>query len=121
MPPQWCERVAADILQDLRLISHDINPDDLPDTASNRATKEMFKSFEATMELIDGIMSFFTGETIESTPARRLVQSIRMLDGPAFSTEAIRKGIASQAFLAALQHGDVPYVTADQVAQLTAA
>lgn len=70
----------------------------------------MFKSYEATMVFIDALMSALTGETFESTPARRLTQAVHMLDTPAFSREAIFQGINSDAFTRALEQGAVPYL-----------
>ena len=112
------ELVAADILQDLRLISHDIRPDQLRRTASNVATIDMFHSFEETMDVIDQLMELFTGQTIESTPERRLAQAIRMLDSEAFTTQAIYDGIRSDRFIEAAQAGAVPYITASDMPQL---
>ena len=105
--------IVADILQDLRLISHEVRPEDLRKNGINKLTIDMFRSYEATMEFIDALMSAFTGRTIESTPERRLTQAVASLDSPAFEREAIFKGIQSDAFLEAARAGAVPYLTSD--------
>lgn len=104
--------IVADILQDLGLISGDINVEDLPDTPANNMTREMYQSHEMFYAFMDELVSGLTGQSIRTTPEQKFKNALKMIKGPNFSTENIRKGINSPAFLQAVATGNVPFVPA---------
>lgn len=110
--------IVADILQDLRLIGGQIDISELEDTPMNRLTAAMYQDYNQMYEMVDGIISMLTGEHFESTPERKLAQAVRALEGPSFSTETIRDGIASTRFLQAARAGAVPYIGRNDIPML---
>lgn len=109
--------VVADILQDLKLISGELSPEDLPDDIVGNATRTMYRSYENFYRFVDSLISEVTGTEFRTTPAQKLEQAKRMLFSPAFSTEAIEAGIRSTKFLQAARNGDIPYL-ADNIQAL---
>lgn len=103
--------VAADIMQDLKLIGGAVDVRDLADTPINRMTAQMFDDFNSAADAINEIMFTLTGKELNNTPAAKLNMAIRMLDTPAFAPENIRAAIESPRFLAAARAGAVPYIT----------
>ena len=110
--------IVADILQDLALISGDLNVEDLPDTYANRVTADMYRSYTEMEEIVDLIMSMMTGQTIHSTPEQKIRRAVAMLKGPAFSTENIIAGINSPQFHRLAVAGDVPFLPASAALML---
>lgn len=113
--------IIADILRDLKLISGDVSVDELGDSASDRATRELFNSYTEFCSTVDAMISEVTGTEFVSTPEMKLVQAIKALGGPAFSTQNIHKMIGSQQFIAAARGGQVPYIGSAELPQLEAA
>ena len=105
--------VVADIIQDLQLIGGQKVVDDLEDTPINNLTKQMYDEFNGFWDALDDLVSFISGERITTSQAERLRSAIESLDSQNFSTENIRKGIASQRFLQAAQSGAIPYINAE--------
>lgn len=110
--------IVADIIQDLRLISHSIDVRDLEDTPINQITANMFKSYEAFYECVDQLMTFLTGNDFHTTAADRLRLAQKQLFSPMFSKEAIEKGIGSPKFLDAVSAGEIPYINPNQLEQI---
>lgn len=110
--------IVADILQDLALISGDLNVEDLPDTYANRVTADMYRSYSEMEEMVDLIMSVMTGQTIQSTPEQKIRRAVAMLKGPAFSTENIIAGVNSPQFHRLAVAGDVPFLPASSALML---
>lgn len=112
------ELIVADMLQDLRLISGDIKPEQLDNSPINNLTKSMYQSYTDFYEVVDGIMSMMGGKDIHTTPAQKLTQAIQMLESPAFSPVAIEKGISSDRFIDKVRSGALPYLSQDQLPML---
>lgn len=104
--------IVADIVQDLGLISGDIKPEDLEDTALNRATIEMYQDHEAFWIFMDTLVTALTGQSLNMTPEAKIKRAIKTLSGPNFSTPAIRKGIESTQFQRLAAQGRVPFIPA---------
>ena len=102
--------IVADMIQDLRLISGDINPEQLEDTPINRLTKEMYQMYDGFNNMIDDLISGITGTRFERSKAERLTQAISSLDSPNFSKRGIEKSIASDRFLTCVQNGSIPFL-----------
>ena len=107
--------IVADMVQDLRLVSGNLKPKDLPDTPINQVTKEMYRDYNSFYDFVDKIETLITGEEHHTTPERKLQQAIQMLDSDNFSPEAIEKGIASDRFLKQVRRGAIPFIPQDQV------
>jgi hypothetical protein len=107
--------IVADMVQDLKLVSGDLKPEDLPDTPINQVTKEMYSDYNTFYDFVDQIETIITGEEHHTTPERKLQQVIQMLDSENFSPEAIEKGIASDHFLEQVRRGAIPFIPQDQV------
>lgn len=107
--------VAADIIRDLQLVGGEVLADDLEDTPWNNLTKEMYNQFNGFYDSLDDLVSFVTGQRVTTSQAERLRQAIASLDGPQFTTEAIRANIASPRFLDAVRRGYVPYVSPQEI------
>lgn len=110
--------IVADMIQDLRLISGVIRPEDLQSNYINDLTKEMFNSYNDFYEAVDEILTEVTGESIHTTAPEKLTQAINSLNGPSFTTEAIYAGIQSPQFLQLARKGLVPYLTRSDVRQI---
>lgn len=104
--------IVADILQDLGLISGDIRPEDLEDTALNRATIDMYSSHEAFWLFMDTLARALGADPITLTPEAKIKRAVKALSGPNFSTSAIRQGIESTQFHRLVAQGKVPFVPA---------
>ena len=102
--------IVADMIQDLRLISGDINPEQLEDTPINRLTKEMYQMYDGFNNMIDDLISGITGTRFERSKAERLTQAIGSLDSPNFSKRGIEQSIASDRFLTCVQNGSIPFL-----------
>ena len=107
--------VAADIIRDLQLVGGEVLADDLEDTSWNNLTREMYNQFNGFYDALDDLVSFITGQRVTTSQAERLRQAIESLDGPQFTTEAIRANIASPRFLEAARRGYVPYVSPQEI------
>ena len=107
--------VAADIIRDLQLVGGEVLADDLEDTPWNNLTREMYNQFNGFYDALDDLVSFITGQRVTTSQAERLRQAIESLDGPQFTTEAIRDNIASPRFLEAVRRGYVPYVSPQEI------
>ena len=107
--------VAADIIRDLQLVGGEVLADDLEDTPWNNLTREMYNQFNGFYDALDDLVSFITGQRVTTSQAERLRQAIESLDGPQFTTEAIRANIASPRFLEAARRGYVPYVSPQEI------
>ena len=107
--------VAADIIRDLQLVGGEVLADDLEDTPWNNLTREMYNQFNGFYDALDDLVSFVTGQRVTTSQAERLRQAIESLDGPQFTTEAIRANIASPRFLEAVRRGYVPYVSPQEI------
>lgn len=107
--------VAADIIRDLQLVGGEVLADDLEDTPWNNLTREMYNQFNGFYDALDDLVSFVTGQRVTTSQAERLRQAIESLDGPQFTTEAIRANIASPRFLEAARRGYVPYVSPQEI------
>lgn len=107
--------VVADILQDLKLVSGKMDPEDLADTPANNLTKQMYRSYEDFYAFVDAMISGVTGQPFRTTPQQKLEQAKQMLFSKAFSTEAIDAGIASTQFVNAVRGGNVAYIPADSI------
>ena len=107
--------VAADIIRDLQLVGGEVLADDLEDTPWNNLTREMYNQFNGFYDALDDLVSFVTGQRVTTSQADRLRQAIESLDGPQFTTEAIRENIASPRFLEAVRRGYVPYVSPQEI------
>ena len=105
--------VVADILQDLKLVSGEMDPEELADTPANNLTKQMYRSYEDFYAFVDAMFSGVTGQSFRTTPQQKLEQAKQMLFSKAFSTEAIDAGIASTQFLNAVRGGNVAYIPSD--------
>lgn len=105
--------VVADILQDLKLVSGEMDPEELADTPANNLTKQMYRSYEDFYAFVDAMISGVTGQPFRTTPQQKLEQAKQMLFSKAFSTEAIDAGIASTQFLNAVRGGNVAYIPSD--------
>ena len=112
--------IVADIIRDLQLISGDVSVDDLGDSAADRATKDLFSSYNEFYAFVDELISAESGTTFVSTPESKLRQAIQAINGPSFSHENINKMIASRAFIAAARGGNVPYIAASDIPLLEA-
>ncbi len=112
------ELIVADILQDLRLISGDIKPEQLENSPINNLTKSMYQSYTDFYEVVDELMSMFAGKEIHTTPAKKLSQAIMMLDSPMFSPVNIEKGIASDRFIEKAREGTLPFIQPEQLPML---
>lgn len=112
--------IVADIIRDLQLISGDVSVDDLGDSAADRATKDLFRSYNEFYAFVDELISAESGTTFVSTPEAKLRQAIQMLHGPNFSPENIDRMIGSTAFLTAARGGNVPYIAASDIPLLEA-
>lgn len=112
------ELIVADILQDLRLISGDIKPEQLDNSPINSLTKSMYQSYTDFYELVDEIMSIVSGQDIHTTPEQKLAQAVKMLDSDMFSPLAIERGIASDRFIEQVRNGALPYISQDQLPML---
>ena len=113
--------IIADILRDLKLISGDVSVDELGDSASDRATRDLFNSYNEFCNFADQLISEITGTEFVSTPRMKLIQAIKILGSSAFSTENIHRRIASPEFVLAARGGQVPYIGANELPQLEAA
>ena len=102
-------KVLADLIQDLRLISGQIKPEDLEDTPINQLTKQMYQAYSGFMDALDELVSFETGRPITHSEVRNISRAIQSLDGESFSTEAINAKIADPKFLQLVRAGQVPY------------
>ena len=107
--------VAADIIRDLQLVGGEVLADDLEDTPWNNLTREMYNQFNGFYDSLDDLVSFITGQRVTTSQAERLRQAIESLDGPQFTTEAIRANIASPRFVEAARRGYVPYVSPQEI------
>ena len=107
--------VVADIIRDLQLVGGEVLADDLEDTPWNNLTREMYNQFNGFYDALDDLVSFITGQRVTTSQAERLRQAIESLDGPQFTTEAIRANIASPRFLEAARRGYVPYVSPQEI------
>lgn len=112
--------IVADIIRDLQLISGDVAVDDLGDSAADRATKDLFRSYNEFYAFVDELISAESGTTFVSTPEAKLRQAIQMLHGSNFSPENIDRMIGSRAFIAAARGGNVPYIAASDIPLLEA-
>lgn len=112
--------IVADIIRDLQLISGDVSVDDLGDSAADRATKDLFRSYNEFYAFVDELISAESGTTFVSTPEAKLRQAIQMLHGSNFSPENIDRMIGSRAFIAAARGGNVPYIAASDIPLLEA-
>lgn len=111
--------IVADIMQDLQLIGGRIDVRDLPDTPANRLTAQMYQSHEDFYAFMDAFVTALTGRPLNATPEKKLAYAVKMLDGPNFSTEAIRAGIEAPQFQRLVATGGVPFIPADVRPQLT--
>lgn len=102
-------KVLADLIQDLRLISGQIKPEDLEDTPINQLTKQMYQGYSGFMDALDELVSFETGRPITHSEVRNISRAIQSLDDESFSTEAINAKIADPKFLQLVRAGQVPY------------
>lgn len=102
--------IVADMIQDLRLISGDVDPEQLEDTPINRLTKEMYQMYDGFNNMIDELISGITGTRFERSKAERLTQAIGSLDSPNFSKRGIEQSIASDRFLTCVQNGSIPFL-----------
>ena len=75
----------------------------------------MYNQFNGFYDALDDLVSFITGQRVTTSQAERLRQAIESLDGPQFTTEAIRANIASPRFLEAARRGYVPYVSPQEI------
>lgn len=105
--------VAADILQDLRLIGGAVRPEDLADNPLNNMTRQMFQNFNTACTAIDEISTMFGGEPLYNTPEAKLGLAIRTLSSPTFSRDNIYRTMSSPRFIQAAQAGAVPYIEAE--------
>lgn len=105
--------VAADILQDLRLIGGAVRPEDLADNPLNNMTRQMFRDFNTACAAIDEISTMFGGEPLYNTPEAKLGLAIRALSSPTFSRDNIYRTMSSPRFIQAAQAGAVPYIEAE--------
>ncbi len=101
--------VLADLIQDLRLVSGQIKPEELENTPINELTKQMYNAYNGFNDSMKQLTSFETGEPITHSDVRSLMMAVRSLDGPQFSTKAIFDRIGSTKFLQAARAGQVPY------------
>lgn len=111
--------IVADILRDLQLISGDVSVDELGDSLGDRATAQMFNSYNQFYEMFDQLISMATGSSFRTTPQMKLRQAFQMLKGPNFSTEGIDAAIGSTAFLRAAQGGNIPFIADNDIPLLT--
>ena len=102
--------ILQDMIQDLRLISGDLRPEDLPNTPINELTKEMYNAYNGFMDALDELESFITGTPITRSEAQRLRMAVNSLYSDNFSTETINRLIGSQQFLSEIQRGAIPYI-----------
>lgn len=107
--------IVADIIRDLQLISGDISVDDLGDSAADRATRDLFNSYQDFYAFVDELVSAETGVPFVTTPEEKIRQAVSMLHGPSFSTANIYKAIGSTAFLQAARSGNVPYIASSDI------
>ena len=102
--------IVADMIQDLRLISGDIKPEELADTPINELTKKMYAAYDGFNDFIDQMISGITGTSFQRSKARRLADAIKSLDSKMYSKEAIDKSIGSDKFLTAAQNGVIGFI-----------
>ena len=96
--------VVSDIIQDLRLISGDLDINELECTPINELTKYLYQAY-------DGFTQFMNDITrTQRDKARELSIALQALDGPAFTKQAIDKKINSRQFLQAVRTGQIDYV-----------
>lgn len=96
--------VVSDIIQDLRLISGDLDINELECTPINELTKYLYQAY-------DGFTQFMSDITrTQRDKARELSIALQALDGPAFTKQAIDKKINSRQFLQAVRTGQIDYV-----------
>lgn len=110
--------IVQDIMQDLRLIGGTMDVRDLPDTPANRLTAQMYQSHEDFYAFMDEFVSALTGQSLNATPEKKLAYAVKAMDGPNFTTEAIRAGIESKDFQRLVAAGNVPFIPADMRPQL---
>lgn len=102
--------ILADLIQDLRLVSGDLKPEEIERTPLNQLTLQMYDAYEGFYNELDELASALTGRQVRTSRVDKITDAVNALDGPMFTTEAIYERIQSPEFEQVLETGRVPGV-----------